>query len=150
MRKIPYRVTAGVLSAIMLAASMPITDAEVLAAQTNMESTADDTEAVTATEVTEEPESETESDATEVAEDEETGTEEATETAEDEDVIEDETEEEAEYRSGRDRDRRHTGICRRNLRIWKKLFRRDHQTACTGNLQRTSCTVKWWKSFTDK
>ena len=98
MRKIPYRVTAGVLSAIMLAASMPIGDAEVLAAQTNMESTADDTEAVTATEVTEEPESETESDATEVAEDEETGTEEATETAEDEDVIEDEseTEEEAE------------------------------------------------------
>ncbi len=98
MRKIPYRVTAGVLSAIMLAASMPITDAEVLAAQTNMESTADDTEAVTATEVTEEPESETESDATEVAEDEETETDEATEAAEDEDVIEDEseTEEEAE------------------------------------------------------
>ena len=96
MRKIPYRVTAGVLSAIMLAASMPIGDAEVLAAQTNMESTADDTEAVTATEVTEEPESETESDATEVAEDEETGTEEATETAEDEDVIEDDTEEGAE------------------------------------------------------
>ena len=96
MRKIPYRVTAGVLSAIMLAASMPITDAEVLAAQTNIESMADDTGAVTATGVTEEPESETESDATEVAEDEETGTEEATETAEDEDVIEDEAEEEAE------------------------------------------------------
>ena len=96
MRKIPYRVTAGVLSAIMLAASMPIGDAEVLAAQTNMESMADDTEAVTATEVTEEPESETESDATEVTEDEETETEEATETAEDEDVIEDVTEEEAE------------------------------------------------------
>ena len=96
MRKIPYRVTAGVLSAIMLAASMPIGDAEVLAAQTNMESTADDTEAVTATGVTEEPESETESDAAEVAEDEETETEEATEAAEDEDVIEDESEEEAE------------------------------------------------------
>ena len=41
MRKIPYRVTAGVLSAIMLAASMPIADAEVLAAQTNVESTAE-------------------------------------------------------------------------------------------------------------
>ena len=56
MRKIPYRVTAGVLSAIMLAASMPIADVEVFAAQTNVESTAEQTQKNAATDATKQTE----------------------------------------------------------------------------------------------
>ena len=87
MRKIPYRVTAGVLSAIMLAASMPIADADVFAAQTNMESTANDNGSTADIGATEE----TENDLTEAAEESETEeTSEATEeNAEDTEGIED-------------------------------------------------------------
>lgn len=97
MRKIPYRVTAGVLSAIMLAASMPMGDAEVFAAQTNMESMAENSSAATekATELAEDTETiaiteeEESTEVTETIEEEESELTETSEAAEETEGIED-------------------------------------------------------------